>query len=117
MNIEDYREPIEAALSYSGGTHTFGDVVEGIQSGRMQLWINGRSAAVTEIVAYPRKKVLHGFLAGGNMREIMAMVPSAAEWGRQQGCTSFTLAGRKGWIRVFGRMGWKPALYVMETPL
>ena len=115
--IEDYREQLESALAYGSGTHLFEDVVEAVAAGKMQAWPNGDSIAITEIIAFPRKKTLHGFLAAGNMREILEMVPSAAEWGRQQGCTAFTLAGRKGWQRVFGKRGWRTAFYVLETEL
>ena len=117
IDLEEYRPQIESALAYSGGTHIFEDVVRGVVDGRMQAWINGDSIAITEIIVYPRKKVLHGFLASGNMRRVLEMVPSAAEWGRQQGCTAFTLAGRKGWQRGFGNRGWRTAFYVLETDL
>lgn len=117
IDLSDYRKQIESALAYSGGTHVFEDVVQGVIEGRMQAWVNGDSIAITEIIVFPRKKTLHGFLAAGNMREILEMVPSAAEWGRQMGCTSFTLAGRKGWQRVFGKRGWKTAFYVLETAI
>ena len=117
IDLSDYRTQLESALAYSGGTHTFEDVVQGVVNGHMQAWVNGDSIAVTEIIIYPRKKVLHGFLAAGNMKRILEMVPSAAEWGRQHGCTAFTLAGRKGWQRVFGRRGWKTAFYVLETSI
>ena len=117
IDLEEYRPQIESALAYSGGTHIFEDVVDGVVNMRMQAWVNGGSIAITEVIVFPRKKTLHGFLAAGNMREILEMVPSAAEWGRQQGCTAFTLAGRKGWQRVFGKRGWRTAFYVLETEL
>ena len=117
INLEDYRPQIESALAYSGGTHLFEDVVQGVVEGRMQAWVNGDSIAITEVIVFPRKKTLHGFLAAGNMKRILEMVPSAAEWGRQQGCTAFTLAGRKGWQRVFGKRGWHVAFYVLETSI
>ena len=117
IDLNEYRHQIERALEYSGGTHVYEDVLQGVVEGRMQAWVNGKSVAITEIIVYPRKKVLNGFLAAGNMREILEMVPSAAEWGRQMGCTAFTLAGRKGWQRVFGKRGWRTAFYVLETEL
>jgi len=117
IDLEEYRPQIESALAYSGGTHVFEDVAQGVIEGRMQAWVNGGSIAITEIIVFPRKKTLHGFLAAGNMREILDMVPSASEWGKQMGCTGFTLAGRKGWQRVFGKRGWKTAFYVLGTEL
>jgi hypothetical protein len=112
--LERCRPWIEAALEYSGGTHTFDDVVDGITSGRMQLWPAPRGCAVTEIVLHPRKKVLHVFLAGGDMDQILDMIDSAAAWGRTQDCTALTLAGRLGWQRVLDKHGFTPVLVTME---
>lgn len=115
--IEANRHYIEAALEYAGGTHTFDDVVDGIVSGRMQLWPAPRGCAVTEIVVYPKKKVLHVFLAGGEMDQLFDMIDGAAEWGRAQGCTSMTLAGRLGWQRAMKPLGWDAKMIVMEKEI
>ena len=113
-NIHDYREMIESALAYGGGTHTFEDVVDLVLSGRAQLWPAPRGVAITEIIAYPRKRVLHCFLAAGEMDQILDMIDSAVEWGRTQSCTSLTLSGRSGWQRVLDKHGFKPVLVTME---
>ena len=55
--IERCRPWIEAALEYSGGTHSFEDIVDGIQSSRMQLWPSPRGCIVTEIVIYQEKSI------------------------------------------------------------
>lgn len=95
-----------------------GDVVAAIDAGAMQFWPGTNSAIVTEIGVYPRCKVLHFFLAGGNAAELEAMTPFVLAWGRTQGCTKATLAGRKGWERSFlTRTGWKATLRHMETDL
>lgn len=112
--LQHCRKWIEDALEYSGGTHTFDDVVSGITSGHMQLWPAERGCAVTEIVDFPQKKVLHVFLAGGEMDQLFAMIDSAAVWGREQGCTSMTLSGRLGWQRAMKPLGWEPKMIVME---
>ena len=105
---------IEDALEYSGGTHTFEDVVQGIVSGRMQLWPAPRGCAVTEVVLYPKKSVLHVFLAGGEMDQILDMIDSAVEWSKGQGCNSMTIAGRHGWSRVLAKHGYKAVMTVLE---
>lgn len=105
---------IEAALEYSGGTHTFKDVVDGIASGRMQLWPARNSCVVTEIVVYPQKKVLNVFLGGGELEELAGMHGDVIKWARAQGCTAVSISGRKGWERAFRRYGWQP-LHVTLT--
>lgn len=114
MNVEKIRGWIADALEYAGGTHTVDDVIDGILSGRQQLWPAERGCAVTEIVVYPRKKVLHVFLAAGEMDQIIAMIDSAVEWGKTQGCTGMTIAGRHGWARVLAKYGYKPVMTVLE---
>lgn len=108
------RSWIEDALAYSGGTHTFEDVVAGITESRMQFWPAPRGCAVTEIVVYPKKRVLHVFLAGGEMDQILDMIDSAVEWSKAQGCTSMTIAGRHGWRRVLAEHGYRPVMTVLE---
>lgn len=108
------RKWIEDALEYSGGTHTFEDVARSIAEGRMQLWPAPRGCAVTELVQYPQKTVLHVFLAGGEMDQIIDMMDSAVQWSKTQGCGSMTVAGRHGWARVLGKYGYKPVMTVLE---
>lgn len=105
--LERCRPWIEAALDRSGGTHLFEDVVDSIMSGHMQFWPAEDSCAVTEIIVYPRKKVLHVFLAGGKLETIVSMNESAVEWAKSIGCQGMSIAGRKGWIKVLKSKGWK----------
>ena len=101
---------IESALKKGGETHNFKDIVDGVLSGHMQLWMGANGCAVTEIVVYPNKKVLHVFLAGGDqgqgIEQITDMHDDAMAWGKQQGCDGMTVAGRKGWKKVLQSRGW-----------
>lgn len=113
FDVREYRNQIEAALRHSGGTHTFDDVVQMLVEARAQAWVNGSSIAITEVVVFPRKRMLHCFLAGGKASEIIEMMPSAMQWGADNGCSEFTIAGRRGWQRVLSKYGWKPKMLVM----
>lgn len=115
--IDANRHHIEAALEYSGGTHSFDDVKAAIIAGKMQLWYGPDGCAVTEIIQYPAKRVLHVFLASGTMEQILDMLDSALAWGMAQGCVSMTISGRKGWERVLAPHGFKPLLVTMERPI
>ena len=105
------REWIQSALDKGGDTHDFKDIVDGVISGHMQLWSGVSGCAVTEILVYPNKKILHVFLAGGDqghgIKQITDMHDDAVEWGKAQGCVGMTIAGRKGWKKVLESKGWK----------
>jgi len=108
---------IEDALEYSGGTHETIDVFHGIIEGRMQLWPAPEGCLVTEIIKYPRKTVLHIFLAGGKLEQLTDMHSDVVGWGKQQGCTALTLAGRRGWEKALKNFGWKPILTTLSKEI
>jgi hypothetical protein len=112
--LERCRGWIESALEYGGGTHYYEDIVESIVSGKMQLWPAKDSCLVTEITVYPRKKVLHVFLGGGDLEEIIDMHESVVQWAIEQGCESLTMTGRKGWGKPLKNSGWKSQLVLYE---
>ena len=99
---------LEAALEYSGGTHSFSDVVNGITSGKMQLWPSPKGCIVTEFVVYPRKKMLNVFLGGGEMEQLLDMHEDVIAWSKAQGCEAVTISGRFGWKKPLAKHGWKP---------
>jgi len=98
---------LENALVYSNGTHDIGDVWDGIEAGRFEFWPGKNSAVVTEIYVYPKKKVFHIFLAGGKMEELLEMWDSIEIYAKVVGCTSLSVSGRKGWMRVLESRGAK----------
>ena len=101
------RPYIEDALQYCNGTHEFEDIVKGIAESKMQFWPAPRGCMITEIVVYPRKKVLNIFLAGGELNQLKEMNDDMTVWAKQQGCTGGTMSGRVGWRKVLEPMGWK----------
>lgn len=105
--IERCKPWIEAALEYSGGTHTFEDIEKGIQESRMQLWPAPRGCIVTEIVVYPRKKYLNVFLAGGELDQILDMDTDVKAWAKQHGCDAAMMSGRIGWKKPLAKLGWE----------
>ena len=111
------RQWIEAALEHGGGTHTFDDIVGAVYAGQMQFWPNENACAVTEIVTFPRRKVLHIFLAGGEMQEIVDMDGPAADFAKANGCTAMTIAGRRGWKKILEHRGYSEQFTTLSKEL
>lgn len=106
--LDRCRTWIDAALEYSGGTHDWYDVVQGILEGRFQLWPAENGCIVTEILTYPRKRIINVFLGGGEINDLIDLHGPVIEWAKQQGCTAATINGRAGWERKYRDLGWKP---------
>jgi len=92
---------IQAAIDYTHDTFVLQDVVDGMAFGDFQLWPGSKSAVITQIVQYPQKKVIHVFLAGGDMDEVKQLEEDLSIWGKYQGCQAVTLVGRPGWRKSF----------------
>ena len=104
--LQRCRPWIEAAFEYSGGTHDFIDVAEGIYKGTLQLWPSPKGCIVTEIVVYQRKRMLNVFLGGGELDQILDMHQDVIQWAKAQGCTALTMTGRAGWKKPLAKHGW-----------
>jgi len=95
------------ALKYSDGKYNLSDIKEGIESGRMQLFIAVDNfpiaAAVTEITDFPQKRVLSITLVGGErMEEWLHLMNQLEAWAKDAGCEQIELFGRPGWEKVLG---------------
>ena len=101
------RERIASALAYSGNTHTFDDVAMMVLKGQLMYWPLDNSCIIGEVVTYPKRKDLHFFLSAGDLDEITAMQPQMIETAKALGCSSLSIAGRPGWIKPLGKLGWK----------
>jgi hypothetical protein len=116
-DLERCKPWIKDALKYSNGTHEFEDIVLGIAEGRMQLWAAPRGCIVTEIVIYPRKKLLNLFLAGGKLDQLIDMNDDITAWAKSHDCVGGTITGRLGWKKALAPLGWKllSAQYALEV--
>jgi len=106
---------LEPALEYDN-TYNIQDVADCISDGSMQLWPTNNSAVVTQVQNFPRMKVLHIFLAGGNLDELETLTPHIQKFAEDMGCRKITLTGRKGWSRTFvAKFNMKPTHYWLST--
>lgn len=95
-------EWIKAALPYCNGAYEWDDIVNACLTGRMQLWPGEKSALVTEIVQYPRRKYCVVSFAGGDLEELEQMSHRIRAYARSLGCDHMAVHGRKGWARALG---------------
>ena len=115
MLFQKVEKILEPALEYDN-TYNIEDVANCISDGSMQLWPNNNSAVVTQVQNFPRMKVLHIFLAGGNLEELETLTPHIQKFAEDMGCRKITLTGRKGWSRTFvTKFNMKPTHYWLST--
>lgn len=115
--FERVKRWLEAALEYSNGTHTIDDVKAAIDADKLLLITHPQCAMVFEIIVYPRMKVLHGFLCGGDLEAIKSFNPKLDTLARKLGCRKISIAGRHGWGRALKDIGYSHAFSVVSKEL
>ena len=91
--------------------------MHGVRDGYFFLFECETATAVGEFIISPRHKVLHIFVAGGDMAGFRSLVPIAKRFAIDQGCDSVGGTGRKGWIRAMRDLGFVAAAPAVEMEL
>ena len=73
-------------------------------------------ALATELLQYPKKKVISHFL-WGKLQTLTDMHEDVIAWAQAQGCSALTLSGRKGWVRALESFDWKPTLITLSKEI
>jgi len=115
VSFQKVEKILQPALEYDN-THNMQDVADCIDSCTMQLWPSDNSAVITQVQNFPRMKVLHIFLAGGNLEELEILAHHIQKFAEDMGCQKITLTGRRGWSRTFvSKFNMKPTHYWLST--
>ena len=112
------RHWIEAALGKSDGFETIEDVQKMITTGQYQFWPGKKSAAISEVANFARRKALIVVHAGGDLKEILTdLEPQMCAFAKSVGCNTIMGNGRKGWERASAPAGYRFAWLVMMKEL
>ncbi|WPZ05489.1 hypothetical protein [Pelagerythrobacter marinus] len=72
-----------------------------VWAGFWACWGTENAAILAEIKTYPSGlREVHGLAAAGDVQEIVALIPMAEAWGKQQGCRLASIESRPGWAKV-----------------
>lgn len=96
---------LQDALDYGGNTHELHHVAQSIKDGDSQFWPAPNGVIVTKFLHYPNYNILHAWLVGGELGQIIDMIPSLVAYGHSFNCTKLTGCGRAGWVRALKKYG------------
>ena len=116
-SLEKFRPGLKKALAIAGNTHTIADVAQLLLDSRAQLWVDEDAIVVTEILQYPRKKVLRIWITTGELEPCLKLIRRVLKWGKEEDCDFAVGTGRRGWLKPLRREGWTETLAVYEQEL
>ena len=97
------------------------DFLPFLVASEMQLWVaiedkDVLAAMITQIIPYPRKRVLRILvLAGAEMDKWLPFLPEVEKWAKDIGCSHIECWGRKGWLKVLS--DWKNSYHILTKEL
>lgn len=115
MMIDDQ---ISAALLAGGDLLTIDDLRTQALERRVQWWGDERAAVATEVLSYPRRRILNLFMAAGELRRILALQNDVDAFAQDMGCSFMVAHARPAWGLVGKPLGWLPRSiqFVREVP-
>jgi hypothetical protein len=90
-----------------GGLWLPSDILSAVHEGKMQMFAEGDSIAVTQISLYPRAKVLEIILVTGDIAALRILHDRLLTFAAEIGAGVIQAYGRKGWLEDAQRRGWK----------
>mgnify|MGYP003110656616 FL=1 len=121
-NISEY---MKKAADYTYGRYTEIDILHECLTHKFNLWVAYKEgpeyigAACTELIVYPRKKVLSVvFLSGDDFPEWMPEIDQKfVDFAKVLECDFVEACGRAGWERKVKKLGWIKRFTIIERPL
>jgi len=115
---------IECSLSKGLGEMMAEDVMAALLTADMQLWLVTKGsrqigAVVTEIVIFPRRKMLNIVALGGEEAScwLDAVEEALATWAAEMECSGLLASARYGFAKIGRERGWKRAYTVMHREI
>ncbi len=105
--IHPYHRKLERVLDRMGGLYTLHDILAKIAEGRMQSFMQGDSWMITQVMDFPRRRVLEIVALVGDVDECLAMHERLLDYANEIGATVIQAYGRKGWLRPGKARGWR----------
>ena len=101
------------------------DIYLKLQEGTYQLWVVSTeedgilAVAVTVVYLSPKGSVVEAVHLGGERLAnwLDDLVSTVEEWSRELGACETRIKGRRGWEKVFGRLGYSPSAVIMSKPI
>lgn len=105
INLE-MQKKLQRALDEAKEFYTVQDILDEIRIGKLQSFAVGDSWAVTQVVDFPRRRMLEVFLVVGHLRDIDALSHKVEEFAVESGATVIRCFGRDGFEKVASKHGW-----------
>jgi hypothetical protein len=102
-----YHRKMARVLDRMGGLYRLDDILTAVHENRLQSFARANSWALTQIIQFPRARVLQIIAIVGDINDIDALQAQILDYANQNGCGLISAYGRRGWIEHAQKRGWR----------
>ena len=117
---------LKRAVDTSMGRYDMPSLYADVKSGRQQLWLYHDkneeivSAMTTQFIYYPLRVNLSVAFLGSDDKSFspddwVAHMEQVMDWAKIHGCSAVEVVGRKGWARLFKKIGFVETFTTIEA--
>jgi hypothetical protein len=121
---EQIKPFMEKAAKYTHDRYTSDDIYDSVVEHDYQLWVafdetGIKGAVVTNMVIYPKRKLLcMAFCGGRDLKEWKDQMLSLLQrYAKDMGCDGIEATARAGWAKIFINDGYKQHWVTFELPV
>jgi hypothetical protein len=102
-----FEKKLNRVLDRMGGLYLTSDIIRLVHEGRMQMFSQGDSIAITQIANFPRGKALEIIAVVGDIDDLRALHDRLLIFAAEIGANVIQAFGRKGFMPDAQRRGWR----------
>lgn len=108
MTAHPYDRRLARVLERMGGVYLVSDILAAIAAGRMQSFAENDSWVITQVVDFPRARVLEIVAAVGDRAECLRIHDNRIlQYARDNDIGLIQAYGRRGWLADAKNRGWR----------
>jgi hypothetical protein len=104
---EQIQQRVRKALRIFGDVSKFEDVIEGLRTGKYQIFQNDHGVCITQIKEGNGRRYLYLFICAGELPGVMDLLPVVTDFARLNGCKWLESCSRLGFEKVMIGHGFK----------
>jgi hypothetical protein len=112
-----YIDRLYQVLARMGHIYTPADLIDSVNRGDMQCFVDNDSFGLTEIVQYPRRRVLDIPCVVGNLDSSLRIHDQILEFAKDNKVTFMRAQARPGWWPYAKKLGWERVNVVYHKEL
>lgn len=114
----EVRPLLQTAIDQTAGEYDLDTIWDGLAKEDLLLWTGPGFAAITEVVNYPKRRMVIVHLASGDIDALKEADGQLVKFAQIVEADAIKIIGRRGWVRALQDLGYREGMtqVIKEVP-